>query len=115
MYKIINQRQSVPNLYKEKIVNQEKLIDEKTVENEVNEFRSTLDNGLEKVNKGTHVIEPRNTYLQKKWSHMSLPNPNCVTSWATGCDTSFLKFIGTRSVTYPENFVSNFFFKYLYI
>jgi probable 2-oxoglutarate dehydrogenase E1 component DHKTD1 len=105
MYKIINKRKSVPNMYKEQIVNEEKLIDEQTIDNEVNKFRSNLENCLDQVVKSTHVIEPRNTYLNKKWSNMNLPSSQSITNWETGCDIEFLKFIGARSVAYPNDFV----------
>ena len=64
MYKKINERKSVPDLYKEKIVKTEFLVDEEIVDHEVNEFRAKLDESLDQVNKKSYFIEPRNTYLQ---------------------------------------------------
>lgn len=104
MYQAIGERQSVPNLYKEKICKQELIIEENVIDHEVENFRTQLDESLEKVNKKNYTIFPRNTYLQKKWSQMSLPSEKSVSSWMTGCDLDFLRFVGKKSVTYPEDF-----------
>ena len=111
MYKKIAERQSVPNLYREQLTAPEVcLVEPAVIDHEVNEFKARLDEALEQVNKNSYEIQARNTYLTKKWSHMTLPSENSVSDWTTGCDAGLLKFIGNKSVTYPHDFVSFFFF-----
>ena len=69
MYKKINSRQSVPDLYQEKLVNEEKLLDKSEIKAETAQFKSVLDESLAKVNNNTYTLEERNTFLQKQWSH----------------------------------------------
>ena len=104
MYQTINQRKSVPNLYREKLL-KDKSIDNVAIEKELNEFRNGLDQSLEKVLDNTYKIQPRNTYLKGKWSNMQLPSNKELTSWATGCSKDLLKFVGVKSVNYPNDFV----------
>ena len=105
MYKIINQRQSVPNLYKEKLA-AESEIDQEAVNNDVGKFRASLDEALDKVLKSNYTIESRNTYLNGNWAHMNLPSTKSLADWSTGCSIDFLKFVGVRSVACPSDFVS---------
>ncbi len=86
------------------------LIEPSVVDHAVNEFKASLDEALEQVNKNSYEIKTRNTYLTKKWSHMTVPSETSVSDWTTGCDTGLLKFIGNKSVTYPQDFVSRIFF-----
>ena len=111
MYQTINQRKSVPNLYREKIVDEEKLLSNETLEKELNDFRSGLDAALDKVLNNTYQIESRNTYLKGKWSQMRLPSNTEQTSWATGCAQDLLKFVGVKSVHFPADFVGLLKFK----
>lgn len=109
MYQKIGQRKSVPDLYKEHLFSSELLNSEQKIEDDVANFRLLLDDSLEQVSKKTYAIFPRNTYLTKQWSHMNLPSETNISKWTTGCDEGFLKYVGTKSVTVPENFVSQIF------
>ena len=118
MYKKIAERQSVPDLYKDQLINKSSpdicVVNPQLIEQNVSDFRVKMEQALEVVNKKAYKIEPRNTYLNKKWSHMQLPSETSVSSWATGCDLGFLKYIGNKSVAYPQDFVmilKNLFFK----
>ena len=111
MYKLINARDSVPNNYEKTLVDEEKLVDKKQLSKEIGKFRSKLDDSLNNVLNGTYKIEPRNTYLNKKWSIMNLASNKERTSWNTGCNIDLLKYIGAKSVNYPKDFVI-FFAKY---
>ena len=103
LYKKINVRRSVPDLYKEKIAQQENLIEMSQLDSEVSEYRKYLENCFNQID--TFTIPPRNTYLQKKWSSMDLPSPTNITTWQTGLNKNFLKLVGTKSVEYPSEFV----------
>ena len=105
MYKIINSRDSVPNIYEKNIVEQEKLIEKKAIQQEVARFKTTLEESLNNVLNGTYKIQPRNTYLNKKWAAMNLASSKERSSWNTGCSVDFLKYIGVKSVHYPKDFV----------
>lgn len=107
MYKIINARQSVPNNYQDKLVNEEKIIEKEKLDAEINQFKAVLDDSLNQVVNSTYKIEPRNTYLNKKWSSMNLASTKERTQWNTGCNVDLLKYIGLKSVKIPENFVIN--------
>jgi hypothetical protein len=37
---------------------------------------------------------------------MNLPSNKSISDWYTGCNIDFLKYVGTRSVFYPPEFVS---------
>ncbi len=110
MYKKIAERQSVPNLYKEKITTKGCLIESEVIDHDVNGFKSMLDEALNQVNKNSYEIQKRNTYLNKNWSHMNHPSETSVSEWSTGCDSELLKFIGNKSVTFPNDFVNLFLF-----
>lgn len=53
------------------------------------------------------MVEPRHSYLKRAWSDMNLPSTKSISKWDTGCNAELLRFIGNRSVSYPENFVQN--------
>ena len=106
MYKVIHNRKSVPDIYEEKIVEKEKLCDKNEISEEINKYRQLLEDALAEVNNGNYKIEPRNTYLQKQWSSMTVASNTQRTSWNTGCDIDLLKYVGVKSVTTPTDFVS---------
>lgn len=105
MYKLINSRQSVPDNYQQKIVEHEKLVEKSALDSEVANFRGVLDKSLEKVLNGSYKIEPRNVYLNKQWSSMTIASQKERTKWNTGCNLDLLKYVGVKSVSYPEDFV----------
>jgi probable 2-oxoglutarate dehydrogenase E1 component DHKTD1 len=107
MYNKINSRLSVPDLYEQKLVQQENLIQKDRLDKELIAFKSSLNNALEKVVSDSYKIEERNTYLNKgEWSKMQVSSYTERTKWNTGCDTDFLKYIGVKSVSTPQDFVS---------
>jgi 2-oxoglutarate dehydrogenase complex dehydrogenase (E1) component-like enzyme len=106
MYQKIAQRGTVPDLYREHLLTTEFLNAEQKIEDEVANFRQRLDDSLEQVNKKTYTIFPRNTYLKGQWAHMNTPSETNISQWATGCEQEFLKFVGIKSVSFPEKFVS---------
>lgn len=102
LYKQINARKSVPDAYQEKLTQAENLINKADLDNDLNQFRKMLDDALAKVD--SYKIEPRNTYLAKKWSSMSVPSASVLSTWQTGLHKEFLKHIGAKSVEYPKDF-----------
>lgn len=105
MYKIINARNSVPNNYEKELYQSDELKkDKSTVDFEINQFKANLDSSYQKVMNSTYKIEPRNTYLKKQWSNMSIASNKERTYWSTGFDRNMLKQIGYKSVQYPEGF-----------
>ena len=105
MYKLINSRDSVPNNYEKLLVDQEKLIEKKELQEEAGKFKTSLDDALNNVLTGAYKIEPRNTYLRKQWASMNLASTKERTNWSTGCNIDLLKYIGVKSVGYPKEFV----------
>lgn len=107
MYKIINNRKSVPDLYAEKLLNEENIGNKEEIESDVNKFRNLLEESLNEVTSGKYKIESRNTYLNGQWLSMNKASFSERTNWNTGCDIGLLKFVGAKSVEIPNNFVSN--------
>ena len=56
MYKIINARQSVPNNYQDKLVNEEKIIEKEKLDAEINQFKAVLDDSLNQVVNSTYKM-----------------------------------------------------------
>lgn len=110
MYKKINARASVPDLYKNKLVDQEGVANKDEVQADAAKFKSVLEEALEQVNKGTYSFEDRNTYLRKNWSNMNVASSKERTFWSTGCNLDLLKYIGVKSVSYPSDFVISLIF-----
>jgi probable 2-oxoglutarate dehydrogenase E1 component DHKTD1 len=91
-------------MYEKTLVEEEKLIDKSKLHEEIDLFRASLEAALRNVTEGGYTIKPRNTYLQKQWSQMTLASSDQRTEWYTGCSSSLLKYIGAKSVEYPKEF-----------
>ena len=107
MYKIIHNRGSVPDNYLDEIVKNEKLCSKEEIDAEVSKYKQYLEDALNEVNTGKYKIEPRNTYLQKQWSSMTIASHLERTYWNTGCDIDLLRYVGAKSVSTPSDFVSS--------
>ena len=101
MYKTINSRDTVPNNYKQILIN-EKLISANSLEQEIKDFETWLGEALSKVETNNYKFETKNTYLNKQWSEMKLSSNNERSTWNTGCNLDLLKFVGVKSVSYPQ-------------
>ncbi|XP_077286387.1 putative 2-oxoadipate dehydrogenase complex component E1 homolog [Arctopsyche grandis] len=99
LYKIIQNRKSVPDLYAEKLVAEGVLTgaDVKTI---ISEHMNWLTDELKSLDK----YEPDLTYFQKQWSKI-VQAPSAIEIWDTGYDVEQLKLIGEKSVQYPSDFV----------
>ena len=105
IYKKIQGRQSVPDVYQERLV-AEGVVQKSELEADASEFKRLLEDSFSQVD--TYKIEPRNTYLQKRWSGMNLPSTSQITKWDTGLNLEFLRHVGAKSVEYPKDFVRLF-------
>ncbi|KAG4071158.1 hypothetical protein HA402_001148 [Bradysia odoriphaga] len=98
MYQIIHSRKSVPDLYSEKIVNENVTTREHLVD-VVKEHVAFLNSELS----ATDSYKPEAYYFKKQWSHIQQASSN-VTTWDTGVDYNLLRYIGEKSVTIPQDF-----------
>lgn len=99
MYRIINDRMSVPDLYAEKIVKEghatkEHLADEISVYNDV------LSNALAV----TGEYKPKHVHFKGHWSSCQQAQNDVITNWNTGCPADLLRFVGSKSVATPDSF-----------
>ena len=53
--------------------------------------------------KKMETYQPQMQNLRANWKTMSQPG-NAITSWDTGLPSDVLKYVGSRSVSYPESF-----------
>lgn len=98
LYKVINNRKSIPDLYADKLMG-EGLLKEEDVKIILAEYTRYLQTQFESI--ASYV--PEATYYQDQWSKMSTP-PEAVETWNTGVDLNLLKLIGFKSVEVPSDF-----------
>ena len=80
MYEVINKRSSVPDLYKEKLIQ-----DGVATESEITGWENDCENILEEHLKGSDAkVEPAWSPFQGNWSGIQQPDLNAVTLWDTG-------------------------------
>ncbi|GFN82336.1 hypothetical protein PoB_000884200 [Plakobranchus ocellatus] len=97
MYNVINNRPSIPDLYAKQIVSAG-LCEESDLSEVVQQFNVYLSEHLEKV--PSHENKP--FHLQDQWSSF-VQAGNSITTWDTGVSVDLLKFIGSKSVTVPDD------------
>ena len=95
-------------MYQENIVTNEGLCTKDEIDDEISKYRQSLEDALTEVNNNLYKIEPRNTYLTKQWSTMTIASNTERSYWSTGCNLDLLKFVGIKSITVPDGFVSFF-------
>lgn len=100
IYKIIHSRKSVPDLYADRLV-QENVVTVEDVQKCVENHSKYLNAELDRVK----VYEPQPYYYQRSWKDIK-PATTSITTWNTGLDYSILHYVGRQSVSYPEQFVS---------
>ncbi|XP_037921992.1 probable 2-oxoglutarate dehydrogenase E1 component DHKTD1 homolog, mitochondrial [Hermetia illucens] len=98
LYSIIHNRRSVPDLYAQKLV-EENVLDAKEIEDIKTQYNKFLNDELESTS--TYTQKP--CYYEKQWSGF-VQAPNSITVWDTGLDYSLLAYIGNASVHYPPDF-----------
>ncbi|CAB0031967.1 unnamed protein product [Trichogramma brassicae] len=98
IYNIINNRPSIPDRYVERLIENKVFSNEDAVEI-VNKHTSKLNKCLKRVDD----YEPKATYFTGRWSMLKQADAS-VTTWDTGFDLHLLRYIGKKSVEYPETF-----------
>lgn len=98
IYKLINNRKSIPDIYAENLIAQG-LLQEAHLKETITQHTAYLNDELKKADS----YQPPHFYLQDKWSEITQAE-QAITEWDTGVDLSLLKYIGQKSVTCPENF-----------
>ncbi|KAB7504279.1 putative 2-oxoglutarate dehydrogenase E1 component DHKTD1, mitochondrial [Armadillidium nasatum] len=99
MYKIIDNKMSVPDSYAKRLV-EEKI----WTEEEKNAVSKTANDYLNKRLAATDQYKPQSYHLMKHWGEMK-EAPNSIETWDTGVDVMLLKYLGAKSVVVPDNFV----------
>lgn len=97
LYKIINNRQSIPDVYRQKLEKMEIL---KTEESE--EIIRKYTNYLEEAFKKSDKYVPQATYFSGRWAGFQQAKPT-LTTWETGVDVNLIKFVVKKSVERKEN------------
>lgn len=100
IYKIIHSRKSVPDLYAERLL-QENVVTPDDIQQCIASHTQYLNSELEK----TKDYQPTPYYYQRSWQDIQ-PASSSITTWNTGVDYDILHYVGVQSVTYPEKFVS---------
>ncbi|CAB3236003.1 unnamed protein product [Arctia plantaginis] len=98
LYKLIQSRKSIPDVYAEKLTSEGVL----TVE-DVNDISSAYTKYLQSQYEMVPTYKPEVTYYQEQWSGITSA-PNAVETFNTGVDANMLKLIGQASVTIPDDF-----------
>ena len=98
LYSVIHARRSVPDDYSDLLV-QHGVI---TAEDQ----KSAVSNHQQLLNEHFNMIDsyiPERVNLKGIWSGMSESGRN-ITEWDTGLDDQLLKYVGSKSVAYPDDF-----------
>ncbi|KAJ8309133.1 hypothetical protein KUTeg_014007 [Tegillarca granosa] len=98
MYNVIQNRRSIPDLYKDKVVT-EGLCKEEDLTNYVQEWNKDLSSNMSI----SDTFIPQAFHLKKQWSDMVESPDVAMTTWDTGMPVIILKYIGARSVQTPES------------
>lgn len=91
---------SIPDMYKEKLI-EENVLSKENVENIIKTHTEFLANELASWDS----YEPEASYFNSQWKGFQQASSE-VTSWDTGIDYSLLSFIGRKSVSFPQDFVN---------
>jgi len=98
IYNIIQSRRTVPDMYADLLVN-EGVMSKEEVGEIVTEYSEWLNGTLKSMD--TYV--PQETFLQKHWSEIQQAEA-AVTAWDTGTHLDILRYVGEKSVVYPQGF-----------
>ncbi|XP_055381186.1 probable 2-oxoglutarate dehydrogenase E1 component DHKTD1 homolog, mitochondrial [Condylostylus longicornis] len=99
LYAVINEKKTVPDMYAEKLVNENILEN-----NQPNEIRNEFMDYLSKELDNTSSYKPEPCYYEKQWKRIQQASPHELTYWDTGLDYSLLQHIGNTSVSFPDDF-----------
>jgi len=99
MYKVIHNRQSVPDLYAEMLI-QEEVVPPECFVDKILEYNEELSAALAQADKH----QPENFHFKGEWTSCRQARDDVVTTWDTGCSNDLLRFVGTKSTEFPEDF-----------
>eukprot|EP00795_Rhopilema_esculentum_P002591 gene2591-786_t len=99
MYKIIHNRKSVPDLYAEKLI-EEKVAPPEFFADQLLQYNEELSQALTTSDN----YKPENFHFKDLWSGYQQARDDAVTTWSTGCEADLLRFVGSKSVGFPEDF-----------
>ncbi|GAB1600706.1 probable 2-oxoglutarate dehydrogenase E1 component DHKTD1, mitochondrial [Argonauta hians] len=97
MYKAVESRKSIPDMYAQDVLNKE-LCTESELKTCVQEWNNVLVDNFSK----TDTYVPEQFHLLQQWTGIEQASDN-ITSWDTGVDINVLKFVGASSVIVPED------------
>ncbi|XP_034952353.1 probable 2-oxoglutarate dehydrogenase E1 component DHKTD1 homolog, mitochondrial [Chelonus insularis] len=97
MYKIINDRRSVPDRYREKLESRY-IVNKQENEQIISEYHASLINALKQVD--NYIPQP--SYFTHQWEGFQQAQ-STLTTWDTGVDLSLLHYIINKSVTLKDN------------
>uniref|UniRef100_A0A7M5XIJ9 Transketolase-like pyrimidine-binding domain-containing protein n=1 Tax=Clytia hemisphaerica TaxID=252671 RepID=A0A7M5XIJ9_9CNID len=100
MYDVIHQRESVPDLYKKKLI-QDGVVTETEIESIESEYYALLDEQLKDADR---QVEPAWKPFEDNWKGIQQASHQSASTWDTGCDIDLLKFVGARSTCFPDQF-----------
>ncbi|KAK2717942.1 2-oxoadipate dehydrogenase complex component E1-like [Artemia franciscana] len=98
MYKLINNRETIPDKYAKQLIDQGIISKE-----EVNKIVSDYNKQLNKSYKNMENFSPPIPCFSKQWQGIYQSNRN-LTQWDTGIEVPLLKYIGSKSCQYPNDF-----------
>ncbi|XP_072390539.1 probable 2-oxoadipate dehydrogenase complex component E1 homolog isoform X1 [Diabrotica undecimpunctata] len=98
LYGIIKNKDTVPNVYKQVLIN-ENIVTEEDCQKIVQEHELWLNEEL----KTAENYQPKDVYFKKQWEGMSQPG-EVISTWDTGIDTDLMTLVGNASVKIPNNF-----------
>ncbi|VDD94531.1 unnamed protein product [Enterobius vermicularis] len=101
MYKVIDNRKSVPDQYADALIEQN-IMKQDERENILKQQSDRLTNEFRAVNSAL----PEAKHLKGRWTGM-IQAPHSLETWDTGVSRDLLRYIGAKSVTLPKNFVVN--------
>lgn len=102
VYKIVHQRQSVPDLYAAELAKQGVLSAEQAKQMR-EQYMSYLNEELSLA----PSYQPPPSYFEQQWAGLQLAPAHELTYWDTGLDYGLLHWIGQQSVAFPDDFVSS--------
>uniref|UniRef100_A0A182JSU8 Transketolase-like pyrimidine-binding domain-containing protein n=1 Tax=Anopheles christyi TaxID=43041 RepID=A0A182JSU8_9DIPT len=98
LYKVIHARQSIPDLYAQKLI-EAGVFDRQ----DVDAISKSHQNYLTAELQAHEQYEPERSYFGKQWAGLQQPGDE-VTVWNTGVDYRLLSHIGQESVKLPDGF-----------
>ena len=81
MYRVIHDRESVPDLYAKKVI-EEGHVDENYLSNEISKYNDEMSKALTQADQ----FQPENIHFKGLWSDCQQASDDVATTWNTGND-----------------------------